>query len=170
MLKSELENAFNHQINAEIYSAYLYLAMAAWLERRNLPGISHWMVTQSQEELAHAMLLYRFVLARGGKVDLMPVAAPPQEWESPLACVENVLKHERHVTGLINALVEVAVKHGDKNAENYLAWFVEEQEEEEESAALLVEQVKNAGSPISLNILDKNLSERKFSMPGQLKL
>lgn len=171
MIKPEVQTAFNKQINAEAYSAYLYLSMAAWFEKQNLPGFGHWMVTQSQEELSHTMLLYRYVINNGGTVELAAIELPPASWDTPLACARAVLSHEQLVTSLINNLVATSLQYGDKPAAAFLQWFVEEQEEEEENAEALVNKVKMVeASPVGLTMLDKELHARKFHMPGNLVL
>ena len=169
MIKLEVAAAFNKQINAEAYSAYLYLAMAAWFERRKLPGFAHWMVVQSQEELSHAMLLYRYVVNNGGEVQFSAIDAPPREWENPVDCVAAILAHEKLVTSLINQLVATSLEYGDKAAAGFLEWFVEEQEEEEESAENLLQQVSQAAnSAVGLSMLNNELKNRNFHMPGNL--
>ncbi|HDR50256.1 MAG TPA: ferritin, partial [Mariniphaga anaerophila] len=54
MLKERVLKALNEQINAEQYSALLYLSMSAWFEDKGLPGFANWMYVQYQEELTHA--------------------------------------------------------------------------------------------------------------------
>ncbi len=171
MLNKEVEKAFNQQINAEAYSAYLYMSMGAWCEKRKLPGLGHWMIIQAQEELSHTMLFYRYVVESGGQVGLSAIEAPPTTWESALACVQHVLSHERHVTGLIDNLLKVCRAHNEPGAAKFLQWFVDEQEEEEEAAEALVQKVKaGANSPLALHLLERELKERVFHMPGNLVL
>jgi len=109
MISKEMEQSLNEQINAEMYSAYLYLSMVAYFESVNLPGFANWMKVQAQEELTHAMKIYDFVNERSGRVTLKPIEGPPKEWPSPLAVFEAAYKHEQKVTGLINSLVDLAI-------------------------------------------------------------
>jgi len=166
MLKKEIEGAFNDQINAETYSAYLYLAMAAYFDSLNLPGFSNWMKVQAQEELVHAMKFFGFVAERGGRVQLKPIEGPPASWESPLAAFEAAYKHELHITDRINKLVDLALKTSDHAANNLLQWFVAEQVEEEASADAVVQQLRLVkGEGQGLFMIDRELGQRVFVMP-----
>jgi len=142
MIGKEMLDAFNEQINAELYSAYLYQAMAADFEARNLRGFAHWMELQAKEEQGHAKKMYGFLVDRGGRVVLKAIAAPPAEWKSALAVFEEVYAHEQKVTGLIYKLVELARSENDHAAEVFLAWFVTEQVEEEAHASEISEKLK----------------------------
>lgn len=162
MLSEKMQAALNKQINAELHSAYLYLAMAAYFEHRNLPGFAHWMRLQANEELGHALKFFDFIVERRGRVMLEPVGAVPAEWASSLAVFENALAHERKVTGLIHGLVNLAVEERDHASDSFLQWFVDEQVEEEASADAVVEQLKLAGdSGVALLILDRELGARQ---------
>ena len=142
MIGKKMLDAFNEQINAELYSAYLYQAMAADFEARNLRGFAHWMELQAKEEQGHAKKMYGFLVDRGGRAVLKAIAAPPAEWKSALAVFEEVYAHEQKVTGLIYKLVELARSENDHAAEVFLAWFVTEQVEEEAHASEISEKLK----------------------------
>ncbi|MHC4156065.1 MAG: ferritin, partial [Planctomycetota bacterium] len=142
MIGKKMQNALNEQVNAELYSAYLYLAMEAFFESANLPGFANWMRVQTQEELSHAMKIYDYVGERGGRVTLKQIAGPPTEWDSPLAAFEAVSEHEQKVTGLINELVNLAIQEKDHAANMFLQWFVNEQVEEEKNADEIVQKLK----------------------------
>ena len=146
MLSSKLQDAINQQINAEMYSAYLYLSMAAHFESVNLGGFAHWMKLQQDEETGHAMKLFDFVNDRGGRVTLQAISAPPVEFGSTLEVMEQTLEHERKVTGMINRLYELAEAEKDHAARIMLEWFIEEQIEEEKTAEDIVERLKIGGS------------------------
>ena len=166
MLKREIEKGFNDQINAELYSAYLYLAMASYCESISLQGFATWFKVQAQEELFHASKLFAFVAERGGRVELGAIAAPPKEWESPLAAFEAAYAHEQHVTDLINKLVDLSIKLSDHAANNLLQWFVAEQVEEEATADGIVQNLKLVkGEGQGLFMLDRELGQRVFVMP-----
>ena len=161
-LNEKMQEALNEQINAELYSAYLYLAMAAYFDSANRHGMAQWMKAQFQEERKHAMRLYEHVNERGGRVRLRAIQAPPMEWASPLAAFQAAYQHEQKVTGLINELVRLARQEGDGEAEAHLQWFVREQEEEEESADGVVQKLKRAeGSAQELERLDRELGQRQ---------
>jgi ferritin len=116
MIASKMQNAVNEQINAELYSAYLYLAMAAYFEDQNLKGMAHWMEKQAAEEYAHAKKFYDFIFERGGRVTLKAIDAPPAAWKSPLDVFREAYAHEQKVTSLIYKLVELAAAEKDHAA------------------------------------------------------
>jgi ferritin len=163
MISKKMQNAINSQINAELYSAYMYLSMSAYFASQNLPGFANWMRVQAQEEVGHAMKLYGFVEEYRGRVVLKAIDGPPIEWDSPLAVFQATLKHEQKVTGLINKLVDQAIAENDHATRGFLQWFVDEQVEEEASADAIVQQLKLIkGTPGGLFMLDKELGVRSF--------
>jgi ferritin len=167
MLNEKLEDAINEQINKELYSGYLYLSMSAYCEGENLPGFAGWMRVQAQEEVEHAMRLFDHVTARGGRVVLKAIEMPPPVWKSPLEMFEQVLEHERKVTGMINRLYELALSENEYATQMELQWFITEQVEEEESAGQIVEQLKRVGDqPMGLLMLDRQLGERGAEAAG----
>ena len=162
VIKEKMQKALNKQINAELYSSYLYLAMAAYFEAHNLLGFANWMKVQAREENAHAMKFYEYVIERGGKVILTAIDAPDTEWKSSLSAFEAAYGHELKVTELIHDLVRLAQSEHDYATESMLQWFVNEQVEEEASASLIVEKLKLIKeAPNGLFMLDKELGERK---------
>jgi len=168
MLKPKMEEALNEQINAELYSSYLYLSMAAYFERKNLKGFSNWMMVQTQEEDFHAMKFYDFVNERGGQVKLKGIEGPPTDWENPLEVFEAVYKHECHVTELINKLVDLSIELSDHATNTFLQWFVSEQVEEEASADEIVQQLKLIGNDgHGLFMIDRELIQRVFTPPPE---
>jgi ferritin len=161
MLAEKMQKALNSQLNAELYSSYLYLAMNAYFKSVNLNGFANWMYYQAQEELMHSMKFYDFITQRGGKVQLIEVKAPPAQWDSPLAVFEATLEHEQKVTGLINGLVDIALEQHDHATQIFLQWFVSEQVEEEESVGGVLEQLKLMGEAQGgLFMMDRELAKR----------
>ena len=161
MLSEKMAAALNAQVNAELYSAYLYLSMSAYLESVKLPGFGHWMRAQAGEEQEHAMKLYGHVVERGGRVLLEAVPQPATEWNSPLAAFQAAFGHEQKVTKMIADLVAAAEAEGDGEAVAFLQWFVKEQVEEEASADEVVQKLTLAGGrPDALRTLDDALSKR----------
>jgi ferritin len=161
MLSKKMEDAFNDQINAEMASAYLYLAMAAHCEDNNLKGFGHWLRAQNNEEVGHAMKIFDYVLERGGKVALKAIEAPAAEFGSPAEVFAKVLAHEQHVTARITSLYELAVAEKDYASQIFLQWFISEQVEEEASASEIIERMKLAGDKGSALVwLDKELGKR----------
>ena len=161
MLSEKIQDALNGQLNAELYSSYLYLSMHAYFKSVNLDGFANWMYYQAQEELTHTMKFYDFINQRGGKVKLLPVEAPPNEWGSPLVVFTATLEHEQKVTGLINELVDLALAERDHATNIFLQWFVSEQVEEEESVGGVLEQLKLMGEAKGgLFMIDRELAKR----------
>jgi ferritin len=162
MLSDRMEKALNGQVNAELYSSYLYLSMNAYFKSVNLDGFANWMHAQAQEELMHAMKFYDFINQRGGRTLLAAIEAPPDQWDSPLAVFEDTLKHEKKVTGLINGLVDIAMEERDHATQIFLQWFVTEQIEEEESVGNVLEQLKLLGdAKQGLFMMDRELATRQ---------
>ena len=162
----KIQSAINAQINAEIFSAYLYLSMAAYFDKKGLSGFSNWMKIQSQEEMAHAMKFYGYIYERGGVVELEAIDKPDTQFNSPLDIAEKTLEHEKKVTGLINDLYTLAKEEKDYACESFLTWYIDEQVEEESSANELVDKIKLTGNDgPGLFMLDKELNTRVFNNP-----
>jgi ferritin len=160
-MDAKVEKALNEQIHAEFFSFYLYLSVAAYFKTIHLDGFAHWMNVQAQEEFAHAMKLFNYLIERGGQVELMALDAPQREWESPTAAVEAVLRHEEYITDRINTLVDVSTQSRDHATTVVLHWYVNEQVEEVATADTLFNQVKMLeGSAHGLLMLDRELSGR----------
>ena len=161
MIAEKIQKAINKQVNMELYSAYLYLSMAAHFQAANLTGFANWMKAQAKEELLHGMKLYDYVLDRDGRVTLEAIAAPPDAWGSPLAAAEDAYRHERENTTLINDLYVLANQEGDHVTAIYLHWFITEQVEEEASTKQAVDRLKLAGADSSaLLVLDEQFGSR----------
>ena len=160
-MKDRVQMEINQQINEELFSAYIYLAMAAHFETMNLEGFAGWMRLQAQEELGHAMRLFDHLTRRGGRVALKAVAEPPMDFGSPLEVFQKALAHEQHITGCIHGLYKVALEEGDYPAQSELQWFIDEQVEEEENTGRVVEQLKMAGdNKVALLMMDRELGQR----------
>jgi ferritin len=167
MISKKMEKALNEQVNAELFSAYLYLSMEAYFKSLNLTGFANWMRVQTQEEMMHAMKIYDFIDERGGRIILKAIDGPDTKWDSPLAVFEAVYKHEQKVTGLINNLVNLAIEEKDHATNTFLQWFVNEQVEEESSADHIVQQLKLMESaPGGMFMLDRELGKRVFTPPA----
>jgi ferritin len=161
-INKKMQDAINEQINAELYSAYLYLSMSAFFEGQNLPGFAKWLRVQFEEEQEHALKFYDFVLERGGEVELKAIAKPAATWESPLAAFKEVLKHEQHVTALINGLYEVALVEKDYASQVLLQWYISEQVEEEDNASQIVASLERiAAHETAVLQLDHQLGKRQ---------
>ena len=163
MLSARMQEELNKQINAEIWSAYLYLSMNAYFSSKSLNGFAGWMKVQAMEEMTHAMKLYDYVNERSGRIKLTAIDGPPTEWASPAATFDETLKHEQKVTGMINNLVNLAISESDHATNNMLQWFVKEQVEEEANASEILDQLKLIkDDPNALLMLDRELGTRMF--------
>ncbi len=161
MLDKEMLEALNEHLNFEMYSAYVYLAMTAYLADQDLDGFANWMKIQTQEELLHADKFFNYINERGGRVKLQTIENPAFEWDSPLAAFEDALEHEREVTRRIYKLVDLALKKGDHGTNNFLQWFIAEQIEEEASVDEIVKQLRMInGEGHGLLMLNRDLASR----------
>ena len=166
MIKQTMQDALNEHVNAELYSSYLYLAMSAYFEDKDLAGMASWMRVQAQEELIHVGKFFQYINDRDGRVILKPVAGPPSEWASPLEAFQSGYEHECKVTRLIGDLVELAKKEGDHSTDNFLQWFVSEQVEEEATAKGIIGQLKLIGdNGYGLYAVDQELANRVLVIP-----
>ncbi|MBS7313752.1 MAG: ferritin [Candidatus Onthomorpha sp.] len=164
MLNKKLEEALNAQINAEFWSAYLYLSMSSDMSDKGMAGVANWFAIQFKEEQDHAMKFFNYVISRGGKVTLKPIEKVDTEWKSPLAAFEQTLQHEEKVTSLINDLYALAEQEKDYATQSMLKWFIDEQVEEEENAKAIIDTLKLIGdNGYGLYQLDKELATRVYT-------
>ncbi len=167
MLSEKIQSALNEQINKEIFSSYLYMAMSMYFESEDLSGAASWMKTQALEELAHADKFMRYVNERGGRVVLEALDKPDTSWDVPLDAFNGALKHERFISASINDLVTLAREEKDFMSDNFLQWFVAEQVEEEASVSEVIRMFKLAGGAGGgLLMIDKELGSRVFTPPA----
>jgi len=162
VISKKMQDALNKQVNAEYYSSYLYLSMAAHFQAKNLNGLAHWMKKQSQEELMHALKIFSFIDHCGGTVTLYAIDGPKTKWSSPVEVFKDTLAHEKKVTKMIHDLVDLAQKEKDRATEAFLIWFVNEQVEEEntvEDILLKMEMLQDA--PSGLFLMDRELGQRQ---------
>jgi len=161
-MDKKLQKAFNDQIKHELYSAYIYLAMAAYFETKNLPGFAHWMKVQYKEEVAHAMKMFEFLNDRGIRVLLQAIPQPTLEFNSSLEVFEETLKHEKVVTALIDGLYKLAVEAKDNASAVFLQWFITEQVEEEKNANYIIDTLKMLKpDSAAMIMLDRELAKRQ---------
>lgn len=162
MIKEKILKVLNKQINEELFSSYLYLSMSNHFSSLNLDGFANWMRLQSQEEYAHGMKIYDYILQRDGKVVLTKIETPKATWKSPLEVFQETLKHERHISNCIHNIVTLANQEKDHATSNFFQWFISEQVEEEANAVNIVEKVKMVGDNKSgLFMLDREMGQRQ---------
>lgn len=163
MITKKVEEAINKQINAEFWSAYLYLSMSAYYSSVGLSGFANWMRVQWQEEVSHALKFFDYLVERGGTPILTAIDDVQKKWDTPLAAFEEVQKHEQHVTSLINNLMDVAIEEKDHATKSMLQWYVDEQVEEEANAQTIVDNLRLVGGKgDGLLLLDRELKLRVF--------
>ncbi|MBM4088498.1 MAG: ferritin [Planctomycetes bacterium] len=167
MLNDKVQDAFNKHLNAELYSAYLYLSMSAYFQSESLAGMANWMRVQAQEEMVHVMKFFDFINERDGRVLLTEIGSPQTTWKSPLQAFEDALAHERTISARINALVDLSLAERDHASNSFLQWFVTEQVEEEATAKAIVDKLKLTGDhPVARYMVDEELGQRTFQPPA----
>lgn len=169
MLSPKLHAAINEQINAELWSAYLYLSMSLDAESKGLKGVANWFYVQWREEQDHARILMNYLASRDQKVELKPIAEVPTSWGSVLEMFRETLRQEKIVTGHINNLASIAAEDRDFASSNMLVWFIDEQIEEEESARDMIFAAESVeGDKYGLYQLDKELASRTYTQATPL--
>ncbi|MBD5322967.1 MAG: ferritin [Duncaniella sp.] len=169
MLNQKIQDALNEQINAELFSAYLYLSMAQHFEAEGLPGFANWFKIQFKEEQDHATIFMNYINQRGGRVILKAIDAVPTSWESPMDAFKATLEHEQKVTSLINGLYALATEENDYATRDRLAWFVTEQVEEEDNCRVLIDKLRLIGdNGMGLYMLNTELAARTYTVPSPL--
>jgi len=164
VIKDRIQEEINKQINEEMFSAYLYLAMSADFAAKNLPGFANWMHIQYQEEMSHTMKFYNYLIERGGEVELRAIEKPQKNWETPLVAFEAAYAHEQHITGRINEMMDAAIEERDHATQIMLQWFVTEQVEEEANADEIVNKLKFIeGNKHAIYMLDREMAQRVFT-------
>lgn len=169
MLSNKIQDALNEQINAEFWSAYLYLSMGMHFEAEGRPGIANWFKIQFQEEQAHAQIFINYINQRGGRVTLKAIDEVPVTWDSPLDAFKATLAHEQKVTAMINAIYALTEQENDYATRDRLGWFVTEQVEEEDNARQLIDKFSMIGdNGMGLYMLDQELAARVYNAPAAL--
>jgi ferritin len=169
MISKKLHDAINAQINAELWSAYLYLAMSMDAETKGYKGVANWFYVQFQEEQDHARIFMNYLNSVDAKVTLLPIDEVPATWDNVLAMFKQTLEHEKKVTALINNLAAIANEDRDFASINRLVWFIDEQVEEEESARDMIQAVEAVeGNKYGMYMLDKELAARVYNTPSPL--
>lgn len=163
MLKEKMLKALNEQVNAEQYSALLYLSMSAYFSDMGLPGFANWMYIQYQEELTHANKIFNYIVERGGRAEVKAIEQMPTTWDGIIDAFEKTLEHEQMVTGLINKLMDIAVEVSDHATQSFLRWFVDEQVEEEANVEEILDTLKLInGQGNGIFMLDREMRGRTF--------
>lgn len=166
MISEKMQDALNEQVNKEFYSAYMYLAMSAYCNNIGLPGFSHWMRMQYEEENLHVTKMYDYILDQGGAVHLQTIEEPAKEYGAPVDIFQKTLEHEQYVTGLIHKLMDLAVEERDYATQTFLQWYVTEQVEEESNVNDILAPLRMVGDDKGgLMMLDQKLMQRMTPTP-----
>ena len=161
MLSSKMKQALNKQINFDFFSSYLYLAMAADFDAKNLDGCAAWMYAKSKEEWGHGMKIFKYINDQGEKVTLEAIETPRAEWKSPLEVFEQSHKHEQEVTKRISSMMKIAQEENDFATLAFLQWFITEQVEEENNVATIADKLRMVGdNPQGIFMMDRALASR----------
>ena len=169
MISKKLHDAINAQINAELWSAYLYLAMSLDAETKGYKGVANWFHVQFQEEQDHARIFMNYLNSVDAKVTVLPIDEVPATWDNVLAMFKQTLEHEKKVTSLINNLAAIANEDRDFASINRLVWFIDEQVEEEENARDMITAVEAVeDNKYGMYMLDKELAARTYTTPSPL--
>ena len=161
MISKKMQEAINAQINAEMWSAYLYLAMSMDANDKGLKGVAHWYRKQYEEEMEHAFRFVHYLEEQLARVELKPIEKFKTSWKNMAEMFDETLAHEKVVTGLIHNLCDLAAKEKDYATANMLQWFVNEQVEEEANATELIEAAKCIGNDkAAFFMFDKELAAR----------
>ncbi|MCS7150785.1 MAG: ferritin [Endomicrobia bacterium] len=161
-LSENIQKELNAQLNRELFSAYLYLSMAAYFEKENLKGFAHWFKLQAKEEVSHAMKFFEYIIERNAEVELAQIDKPKKDWAKPLEALKDTYEHEQKVTDYIHKILDLAIKEKDYATQNFLQWFVAEQVEEEAQALEILQKLEKSKDSVgSLFVLDHHLGKRE---------
>lgn len=161
MLNEKMEEALNEQINKEMYSSYLYLAMSAYSSYIGLAGFAHWFRVQVEEENIHAMKLFNYINDQGGRVRLKGIKEPPMEFGTAMDMFQQTLKHEQFITRSIHDLAALAQAEKDEATALFLEWYVKEQVEEEENDNNIIAKLRGVDkNEYVISAVDAELAKR----------
>lgn len=163
MINTKVEEILNEQINKEFYSAYLYLAMSAHFDEIGLRGFCHWTKVQAREEVDHGMIIFDYLIARNGNVNLKQIEAPQADFQDPLQIFEKIYEHEKSVTSSIECVAYMSEDECDMATRNFIDWYIAEQVEEEATVFEIIKKLRMFGSDKTiLYHLDKEFAQREY--------
>lgn len=163
MINTKVEEILNEQINKEFYSAYLYLAMSAHFDEIGLRGFCHWTKVQTREEVDHGMIIFDYLIARNGNINLKQIEAPQADFQDPLQIFEKIYEHEKSVTSSIECVAYMSEDECDMATRNFIDWYIAEQVEEEATVFEIIKKLQMFGSDKTiLYHLDKELAQREY--------
>lgn len=163
MINTKVEEILNEQINKEFYSAYLYLAMSAHFDEIGLRGFCHWTKVQAREEVDHGMIIFDYLIARNGNINLKQIEAPQADFQDPLQIFEKIYEHEKSVTSSIECVAYMSEDECDMATRNFIDWYIAEQVEEEATVYEIIKKLQMFGSDKTiLYHLDKELAQREY--------
>lgn len=161
LIKEEVQQLINNLIQIEQVSTTLYLAMAAYLDRKNYTGMANWLRVQSEEERTHLLTLIDYLTGKDGVVKLSQVPAQKDDFGTPLQTFERALEHEQYVTNAYRQAYDY-IKNVDPQTVVIVQDFLREQIDEEAQTLNIVERLKIADENSSaLLLLDQELGQRQ---------
>ena len=167
MLSKKMTDRINLQINREMYSAYLYLAMSARMGEAGYKGVANWLMIQYHEEMFHAMKLYGYLEDQGSAVALEAISKPEFKETAIKELFQRVLEHEKGVSGSIREIAALAREEKDYATEAFIQWYLTEQVEEEKNASEILQTIDLMGnSAQGLYMLNIELGKRKLGVPS----
>jgi ferritin len=168
MLSKKIESLLNKQVELEASSSQYYLAMASWAEVKGYNGVSKFLYKHADEERLHMLKLIMFVNERGGHGLVPELSAPPANFKGIQEVFEQILKHEIHVSGEINKLVDRCLAEKDYTTHNFLQWYVSEQIEEEALARNILDKLNLIGNDKGgMYLFDRDLQALSAAPEGK---
>lgn len=170
MISQKMADRINEQINREMFSAYLYLAMAAKMTEAGYKGVGNWFTVQYHEEMFHAMKFHNYLQDQGASVELKAIAKPEVKEKGIKELFQRALEHEKTVTASIREIMDLAIAEKDYATQNLAQWYVDEQVEEEKNATEILQTIDLLGNSAQGNfMLNIELGKRKLSVPANFQ-
>lgn len=160
MLKPEMIEKLNHQLNLEFFSSNLYLQMSAWCDDKSFTSIARFLREHAKEEMQHMQRLFDYLSGTGALPIIGVIDAPESQYSSVLEVFQKTYKHEQLITNNINELVHLALTTQDYSTFNFLQWYVAEQHEEEKLFKTILDKLALVGeNKGALLFLDKDFGQ-----------
>lgn len=161
MISESMQKLVNNQIQVDLNSAYLYLAISNYFERMNLTGMAKYLMAQYQEELTHAQILMKYLNDRDGVVEIRAIPAQAVNYGTPLQAFQKILEHEEGVTVSYQTAYNQAVAEGDTQTADLMQQFLREQIDETGQSKTIVGRLQiNNNNPAGLLLLDQELGQQ----------
>lgn len=161
MLSPKMLEHLNNQVQAEMYSSYLYLKLAYEMAKNGYRGFAHWMRCQSAEEYQHALKIADHITDRKSDLELKSIEPVTIVWSCPCDALRAALSHEELVTKRVNEIMADARSENDYAAETLMTWFVLEQIGEEAILDDIIRRLEMLeDDQAGIMFVDKELAKR----------